>query len=655
MSRPYKVGLVILLVCSAVITSVSGVLQSPRSTPDERHHYSKIKYIAEHFLAFPQDLSRIYTDRQGDPNHLIHPPLYYYIMATCYLILKPTKDFTSIGRETDRYGKTSSIVVIPLLRAASQFLAFFGLWGVYLLVDFMVSKCGLKPWLALVGTGLTTLVPAYTYIGAALNNDALVLGLWPFVVLCSLQFVFYGKAGYFWKSIFFFSMAVLTKATMWPLVLGFFLIVVVKLVSEVNRQGLSFFSFRKKTVERPTKGIWPERIWLFIGLLSVCPVIVVLGRNYLQYGTIQPGYTRVFNIHSEKSKFYHKSEVRLEEIEATTFWDITGAAAARFIESTAGMLGHRERFRAKNPAQLVMVFGMSVALLFLFGLATITNPRVCFFEKLVVVSFWLIPSAMSVLLLVRIYLSYQDSGYFAAHGRYLIGYLHILIFGLFIAVSRAEYRSRKLNHLRSISVVFAIAGLAFVLLRPLSYLHSSAEVFKRARISKVVNTTLLRQGYRRLKIEWAVPRETLTAGPSSDSGYFKDYYTLDWPNVALGGPIPVIHEPGVLHVTIWAKGDTELGDKSRLRVGLGSLSHPDSTILIPQEPQSELEIRDDVDLYQLDFRVDGIPDNNILYVQLLNHTVTTGIRLERWWPMSRAPRLLGLFYKFVIEAEPDHK
>ncbi|MBW1743029.1 MAG: glycosyltransferase family 39 protein [Deltaproteobacteria bacterium] len=643
MSRFHKIALALILVVAGVITSVSGVLQSPRTPPDERHHYSYIKYVSEHFGQFPVDLASIYTDREGDPNHLMHPPLYYYMMATCYRIIRPTKDFTSVGRELDRYGMYSSGVVIPILRAVSQLLVLGGLLGVFLLVNFLVSNCRLNPWLALIGAALTTLVPAFTYIGGALNNDALVLGLWPFVVLSALEFYFYEKARYFWKAMLFSSLAVLTKATMWVLVVGAILLVVTRLIPVLKTQGVSFFKPWKETIYRQRNDVWPEQTWLFLGLLSACLVIGVLGGNYLRYGSVQPRYSEVFNIALEESKSY-KAEGRLDEIRAATYWDVVSIAAERVMKSTAGIVGHKERVYPYNPKRLVNVFAASVILLLVCGAGYVTNSRVRLREKFVAILFVLIPILVWLVFVQRSYNNYKTIGYFGAHGRYFVGYLHILVFGLFIMAGNAMYRLRVLRYVHRAMLYLAILGLALVLLRPFAYVHASSEVYKRAEIAMRVNETLVADGFKKLEMEWANPAKALRSPTSK--GYLKPHYILGWHNTTIAGKIDIVPEASVLRIKIWAKGSTELGEQSQLRVGLGSLSKMDPVTIVLDESFSDTQLREDIDVYDATLRVPVRGSEKMLYVRFLNHRVKTKTGLERLWTMTRVPKLFGVFYKF---------
>ena len=197
----------LVLFASASLYVLSAYLASPRSMPDERHHYALTKYLAEHPTAFPVPYHEVWTDREGDHNHLGHPPLYYYTMAFFYRAFAITKDLTFIGRAQDTYGRFSSSHVIPLLRSISILLSVLGLIGIFYLLEFLVQHFQLPPWAAVIAALLFSFIPGFSYIGGALNNDVLTMTFWPFVVLSVLQFIVFQNFAYFWKSAVFFGIS----------------------------------------------------------------------------------------------------------------------------------------------------------------------------------------------------------------------------------------------------------------------------------------------------------------------------------------------------------------------------------------------------------------------------------------------------------------
>ncbi len=670
-----------ILVVAALLTSLSGSIASPRTAPDERHHYSYIKYVADHFGEFPIDYASMFTDRPTDPNHLKHPPLYYYLLAGVYLLVEPDRQFTEVGRECVPYGsRETSRVIIPVLRSASQFLAFVGLLGVYLLVRHFVRIGLLHAWLAVPATALMVLPPVSLYTGGSLNNDVMLLTLWPYITLYCSRYFLEGDRQAFWVSVFLLAAGVLSKATLWMFVLGFGLLLCGRLFWEVRGR---WRAGRLQQLPAPTAPVpqLRDRAGLFawrIAAIALCVVVIIhLGTNLARYGAVQPSYSRVHDIAKERSKFY---QVPADgHIPPKSYTEMAELCATNILRSTNGILGHAERLYRHNNRQIAYLFGVSLLLVFAssFGFflrarpvtstasRAVPGPAPCPHRrdggatgaKLLVGAYLVLVAVYFLYFVYRNHHAYHTINRYAAHGRYFFGYLQLLILSMFIMAGsrrRGGGRIRAALHWGPASV--GLLGLFVVLFDPFCYTRRTVEFYLRSDMPTVIAERLEVEGFAKVEIDRSWPRKLLAKGyRKRPKNRLPSYHRLHWRGSTLAGEIDVSGVEGdVLEVLLWVRGDTAFGEDARLGVGIceviekGNRTSPDSAAL-----RATVEADDTIETYRVCIPLTASDiGRRLVFVRLLNQAaVDEGSFLGRWWPRTRSPAVFGVYYRLTNERD----
>lgn len=635
-----KILLGIVLLLSAMITVSSGLYQSPRSAPDERHHYAYIKYVAEHFGEFPIEYENIFTDREGDYNHLGHPPLYYYMMASVYRIFSPNKDYTSIVREIDAYGKHSSYYTISFLRPFSWLFVFVGLLGMWKLAIFLSKYFDLPPTMAVLATALVSFVPGFTYIGGALNNDVLVMAVWPYIVLFTLQFHVNGNYRFFWLAVAALAIGVLSKATLWLLVLFFatFLSIRVVYVFFVTKPVEAFQSQIGGSEDNQNR--IASVLSTTLALLLCFVALVHLGSNYVRYQSLQPSYDRIYGFAVEDSKFF-KAEGREDEIARATFSEVTKPNTIRGMKSLAGVVGHTERFYPQHPEKLIFLFLISSVLILFVSLPYWWKSS--WNQRIVVILFLLLPIIMYFFFFHRGFSTYKVTGYFGSQGRYAIAYLQLFIFGLTFVAGAGCWQHTFIELVRRVVCVLAFLAIAFVLVRPLYYSERTLEMYHRAGIPTLVRQKLENEGFEKLNIVYYIPRKLASRSyiDRSRNG-LADYHVLNMDHATLVTLIPIRLIGKDIEVVLWARGNSiPLAEGAVIQI---ALSGPVGEAA--QDADSEnIELHDAIDVYKL--RLNATAELETLSVSLMNYHFEKLNFLAPYWALKRTPLILGVYVRQV--------
>lgn len=469
-----------VLCCSGAISLLSSVVTPSRAGPDERHHFTHIMALAQDPVVFPPRYERIWTDKKGDGNHLIHPPLYYMLMALPYRFLENREVFSEKGLEKDRYGFISSQVMVPVLRLPSLAFTLLGLWGIYRLLFLMVTRLGLWPFWAVCGALITTLVPSFTFVGAVLNNDALVLAVWPFLIESTLRFCldFLGRDAL--RVMAWGSAVILTKATLWPMLIFCLIAIAIVSMQKVREHGIASSSIELK---------YSKSRFASLGTLFPC-CFLALALYYLlamfaRYGAFQPSYSTVFGILPEQSKWYRGPIA--EPLDFNAVFVFAETMFQKLFFSMIGVIRTDAFFQANYATERGFCF-----ILGLFGLILVNLPALYFTlprnYQSRAWSFVLPMFALGFLMIfgIRAFFAYRASGYIGIQGRYLIGYLHLLIFGLLLQASLPTTLPDWKERLRQGINFACVILLIFSLTIPFGYIDSALKVSlkeKEARVS----------------------------------------------------------------------------------------------------------------------------------------------------------------------------
>jgi hypothetical protein len=471
-----------ILLLSFLISALGSAVLSPRGAPDERHHYSYVKYVAEHPFEFPPRFENMRTD-YGDPNHLVHPPLYYQLMAIPYAFLDVDRQLEAIS-ETDEFGGLTSEAVIPPLRAASLVLVAVHLVGVFVLLAYLVRAGMLPAWGAIVAAACLGLVPAFTYVAGTLNNDVLALALWPYLALSVIRYVYEGDRTYAYVAVMVGAAAILTKATLWVLVVISAFAVVGAIATRAYRGGRARAT---RAIGDAFRRLWvvirPEspgqRVLFLVSVISAGIAISYLLAMEMRYGSVQPGYTTVYGLPPEESKFRNIPE---GGIVAKTPLEFAMWASALLFRSLFGVLGQHERIYPPDPEFLTqLLMALAVLGLVLAVIRAFRHRRDSDRRDWIMIGLMLPALVFLGVFLLRAYVSYHRVGHFGAQGRYLIGYIDLWVVGL-IGLSWMAIRRAK-SAWSTVLAIVAAAAIAFTLVwlfvDPLFYLSQTSEIGNR--------------------------------------------------------------------------------------------------------------------------------------------------------------------------------
>jgi len=636
-----RTATVLLLMVSGLLTAMSANISSPRSTPDERHHYSYIKHVADNFWRFPPDLSAIYTassnlKRPPDRNHLSHPPLYYYLMAVAYKTLEPDRQFPELIKELDVYGGVSSQAVIPALRAASLIFVILHLYGFYLLISFLIKERVIHQWLSVPIVLLTQFVPGFIYIGGSLNNDVLAMAIWPFLVLYACRYSIHSQSKDFWKSIIAIFAALLTKATLWMACLIIGLFVCYLFLKRAYLYRSNYRIFLSSALKTGHFGL-PLMAFILISLSALH-----FGNNIILYNSLQPGTAQIYDIPKiELTSF--KFEQNPELIPKTSLLEIIRGVLVGF-RSLTGIMGHSDRIFRSNYEMLGYLFFTTLFLLSLIGLFHSRTLIISDIKIRILLLFIFTFLSFAILHIYKSYESFYRIAYFGTQGRYYIGYFELLVLG---SVGIAFYSLRTLTRHNIISWLVSsllLLCLFFILFNPLFYFRNSLEYYHRAEIPELIHATLKETNYRPLEYSSFWPSRQLAGRgyKKRSSDGLTDYYRFAWKNSTLAGSIE-IDPKHCLSVKLWVRGDRAYSQDAQIGLGIVEAGSKPTR----SDVQSIIEVSRKIEIKDAKLTVPAHIAKPTLFVRGLNsHSEQlANSPIHAIWPRMRLVYLLGVFYK----------
>ena len=368
--------------------------------------------------------------------------------------------------------------------------------------------------------------------------------------------------------------------------------------------------------------------------------------NYQRYGSIQPGYDRIYDIPQKQSKYY-KAEGIEQEVANANFYEVAYQATLRGMKSLVGVMGHGERLYPRYPGKLLIIFLSCSGLILLCSLSywfqSHLHPRV----RLITFAFLVIPVAFYFFFMWRGFGGYKVNGYFGSQGRYAIGYLHLFLIGLAALIGHPLTRSLWIELPRKIVLVFALCGLGMVFVRPHIYALDSVEVYRKAKIPELVRTTLQEEGFEKLQIGYTFPGQLGTEGFIRKArNKLENFYELRYDFATLGGALPSISHMDEIPLVLWARGHSlqPFGispfDGAKVEIGFADKS---GKILSPPRAK-QLELSSHIDIYRVSIRVPTEPKELSLYVKLLNHKPARFMHALNLWPYKRSAEVFGLFF-----------
>lgn len=552
---------------------------APGNAPDERHHYAYIKYVAEHPAQFPPRLEDIRTG-QGEPNHLTHPPLYYQVLAIPYHLLNLDNQLTSIGRSNDEFGALSTRLAIPPLRSVSYLFALAHLAGLFLLLRYFVRTSLLREWMAVVAAACLALVPSFILIAGAVTNDVLALALWPFLVLTTLHYARVGHTRHFYLAVVLVSMAVLTKATLWLLAAAATILIVGTVLTGYRQRPIDTSTARWLWLRvRPTRNA--EWLLLSVSLLTVGAAITTFASNIVRYGSIQPGYSQINGLNPTETKFF------IESPEPMAVLDFASLATTRLLRSLVGVLTHQERIFVSQPERLSQVaLILTLVAVAIVGWRTINHARG--FAYWTTVGLIGVPLLYLILLVGRLYSSYNVLGRVAGQGRYLIGYLGLWVLGILTAasVNRLPDKAHVMSWFSSGGRLVLAGALVWLLVDPTFYLARTTELHRQAEIERLVAEQAHDRGMSQLSMTPVGPENLKRHGRRTGAMLPSPRWLMAWQGSQLSGDT-FAHKGSCREVWVYGRGDRgwEGGPQLRIDLRASGDSISDAAVELPSHPE----------------------------------------------------------------------
>lgn len=588
MSRPVAVAVVAVLAVSGLSTALTSAVLTARDAPDERHHYTYVQHLARHPLQFPPRYEEIRSDRR-DPNHLIHPPLYYQLMAIPYSLLDVERQLTEPVRTLDRYGLVSSFVAIAPLRTASLIFAVIHLIGLYLLLRELVSMRVLPGWGAVLVAACVALVPAFVFIAGTLNNDALVLAIWPFLVLATFRFLRDPRPANAYLATALTAAAVLTKATLWWLALVCALAVAVRAVLAVEFRGRPVGEIVRRVRTSLSPVSTGEWVLLGVAVVVAAAATTELAVRAIRYGAIQPPYHVVFGLPMEESQFYRVPE---GGVATKSFSEFVALYAPLTARTLFGVITHGERVFPLHPGRFAQVVGLLLVLTLLLVAWRLLRGRQA--VDWIAAGLFAVVLAYLVLVLVKAFRAYHGFGHFGAQGRYYIGYLDLWVVALVSSLARVRSMARSVWGRRALAALTVCVGavMLWLFVRPFDYLSRTTELHHRAQVAKRVEALATRRGLSPVPLEAVEPEGFVLNGSGLGEGHLPSpRFLLAWRGSTLSG---TVETGGTSCIEIWVygMGDRAWGENSELELRLAPtlgaealLPCADATVELPPRPE----------------------------------------------------------------------
>ncbi len=456
-ARIWKILVCSLLLLSALLTAViSGTVQ-PENPPDEGHHFSLIRYLANHPLEFPVRYERVKGEHKAY-NTIIHPPLYYYAMSGVLLAMDAVG--SSGWHGSDRMKPAARGELIMKLRRYSLIFALAGLWGMFRLLFWLISQRWLTPPMAAAAALLSVFMPSFLYGYGSLNNDVLVWALWPFLALYSGRFYCFRHQEDLFKFLFFAALMILSKATAWFLIAGLAVPVASVLLS--RPAAAKNFQHDPKIV---VKGSRQGLIWAAAAAFVFIIAFIHVGRLMVVYGTPQPAYWKVYGGVIQDSQFYRIPAKGLPE---RSFTQLSYEVGVSLIRTASGIMAHTQSSYDPKPEKLLLMLFLGTCTLLFLGLIPLFKRPWKDSSRAVSLAavFTGVPAVFLLIFLGYCWYAYHLQGMYGNHARYFTGYLQLFWIGGLMLVSTPACVSFWPQWVRRVLSAGAVGLLAFIFCRP---------------------------------------------------------------------------------------------------------------------------------------------------------------------------------------------
>ncbi|MBD0414202.1 glycosyltransferase family 39 protein [Oryzicola mucosus] len=565
-----------ILLFSALLVDIYSAMTPVGKSPDERHHFAYAYGIYEQGLTPFFDRKAILTDGK-DPNHLRHPPGYYFILASAMALLDIDKDFSGNGLSSTQYSGSLKNAAIQPLRAISLALYAVHLLGLYLLVNYLVRRKLVSGWAAVAATALVVFIPSRMHLAGAVNNDTLAMAVWPFLALYGTKTLLEPSLATLLKFAIAATVAALTKLTLAIVVLPF--AGAIMLFQLLRFDPLGF---------QPQLRFW----WYEIrrsrlreaGLFAVFAVLFVFaaayyGNTYAKFGSVNPTYTQIYNLPDEDNKF------RVERTKERSWGAIAEDVVVSSWRTTTGAFGHEHLYVDANvTTELVLV---TLAFLLALGavvLSWIYRKNSDLRRLLIPLVYLAVPPLFWLIWINWNVGNYALNGRLGTQGRYTIGALEVGILGVFLAWGALQ--ASGVGRLRLIGTVGASAVfimLAPVFIKPLFYARMNEHLYFAANMPSLVAKNLASDGFSKITLKAAEPSGFVKTGymESSRRTLHKDYFILSPNQARVIGAVPKIDTAKFkgLEVAVWARAGSRPSELQLSLRDIAGTTEPASEVL----------------------------------------------------------------------------
>ncbi len=410
-------------VCSAMVISfISGWTTPAEVAPDEASHYSLTCFMVNHPTSFPISYHKVINF--GKPwNHTIHPPFYYYSLATVARLLNSQSDLSKMcALRRDAIHQMYNLKFNRKLRNYSFVFTLFGYLGIFRLLDYLCKKNILSPLHTLLAAVLILFVPIHLYIVGMINNDVSVFFLWPYLTFYSTRFFLEGDLHDFLTAITFFMLSLISKATFWFFGPGFMILGLIKLY-EIKKDN--------KLKENFSAHLMRNWVGIFLVLISFSFSAIQLGYNIREYGTPQPKYWQVYPGMTVQDSIFYR--IPPEGMRHLSLKRMLKKNSRRILNNTIGLSHHGKKIKHIYKTFGVMLF-VAAILAMLLG-TSLTKPFKLNQKTILNFFYFIIPIIYFGIFMVYCHWDYYKQGFAGKSGRYFIGYMQLFFISLMILAS----------------------------------------------------------------------------------------------------------------------------------------------------------------------------------------------------------------------------
>lgn len=644
-----KPFLVAMLFLSGILVSVYSATTPIARSPDERHHFAYAYGIYKQNLNPLFDRSLILSDGD-DLNHLRHPPAYYFIIASAMYFLDIDKDFRNLGVPPAEYEAALSRSSIPVLRKISIFLYFISLFGVYKLITLLTKFKFVSGFHSILVASLILYIPSRLHIAGTVNNDALVVAVWPYMAYYCIKSVIYRNPSSTLLLLTTSMIGVLTKVTM--LIVAFPLVIIVLLFL-----SMKICSGRQNIYEHIRK--WKNEIsnnrLSSIAVLSIFMIIlsyfsVYFVTSLIKYGSINPTYTQIYQISDDDNKF--KIDLSDEEKHARfpRWIDMATSVIISSWRTTTGVFGHGYLY-VESDIRIELILIITAVFISLLNVVFIVifGKQRKFITLSISLTFISIPILFYYVWIDWNWSNWATNGRIGVQGRYTIGAVELGLIGVFVTWSGWRLHPRHLVRAGgALGGALIFLFLAPALFKPLLYARMNEHLYFSSNMPRTVERFLKEGGYSKLELVPVSPPSMVRnsfVGEAKDSGH-KNFFRILSARAKFSAKLKSdgLGARQAVSLAVWTRGG-ELPIPLRLELR-GSLDedHPIGS--------DAFYIGSDVGITKKCFEINGFIDDELTVYLMVssdmnkNHTAVFNIYndiIRR----GNSPILLGVYAKAV--------